>query len=97
MILIDRGVFYISRRTLRAMRKNKQLVLLGEQIRKIRESKQFSQEGFAHEVGLDRSYYGGIERGERNAAALNLIKIAITLEVEVGELFPRNSELDRVA
>lgn len=61
---------------------------LGQHIRDLRKAKGFSQEGFASEVGLDRAYYGGIERGERNVAALNLILIAKALGVEVGELFP---------
>lgn len=38
-------------------------------------------------MGLDRTYMGGIERGERNIAAINLIRIAKTLKIEVGELF----------
>lgn len=50
--------------------------------------KNLSQEAFADEVGLDRTYVGGIERGERNIATLNLIRIAIALNVEVGQLFP---------
>jgi len=33
-------------------------------------------------------YMGGIERGERNIAAINIIRIAKTLKVEVGEIFP---------
>lgn len=69
-------------------KKSTTLIKLGKQIRKIREEKGFSQEDFAHEVGLDRTYMGGIERGERNVAALNLIRIAKTLKVEVGDLFP---------
>ncbi len=44
------------------------------------------------EAELGRSYYGGVERGERNIAALNLMRIAATLEVEVGELFPKVSD-----
>ena len=64
------------------------LIALGKQIRKVRQDKGFSQEGFAIEAGLDRSYYGGVERGERNIAAINLMLIAVALEVEVGELFP---------
>lgn len=52
--------------------KNQNLIKLGLQIRKIREQKGLSQEAFAHEIGIDRSYMGGIERGERNVAALNL-------------------------
>ena len=53
----------------------------------LRKTKGFSQEGFADEAGLDRTYMGG-ERGERNLATLNLIRIAAALGVEVGELFP---------
>jgi len=37
---------------------------------------------------IDRAYYGGIERGERNVSAINLMKIAIALNAEVGNLFP---------
>lgn len=70
------------------MGKHPHLIALGRKIRELRESQGYSQEGFAAEVGLDRAYYGGIERGERNVAALNLIQIAATLGVEVGELFP---------
>jgi len=70
------------------MKKNQQLVKVGSQIRKIRESKGYSQEEFAAEAGIDRSYMGGVERGERNISALNLIRIAKALKVEVGELFP---------
>lgn len=70
------------------MQKHPQLIALGERIRELRVSRNFSQEAFAAEIGLDRSYYGGIERGERNVAALNLLRIAQTLGVPVGELFP---------
>jgi transcriptional regulator with XRE-family HTH domain len=68
--------------------KNRKLTLLGQEIRRLREEKELSQEEFAGLAGIDRAYYGGIERGERNVAALNLIKIAEALDVEVGELFP---------
>ncbi|VAW89546.1 hypothetical protein MNBD_GAMMA18-489 [hydrothermal vent metagenome] len=68
--------------------KNPNLILLGAKIRSLRESFGYSQEGFANELGFDRAYYGGIERGERNVAALNLIQIAQTLNVELEELFP---------
>ncbi len=64
------------------------LVALGQQIRKVRQERGFSQEEFANAAGLGRSYYGGVERGERNIAALNLMRIAAALQVEVGELFP---------
>lgn len=69
-------------------KKHQSLIKLGQRIRDLRKAKGFSQEGFADEVGLDRTYMGGIERGERNVATLNIIRIAKTLKVEVGELFP---------
>lgn len=68
--------------------KHPNLIKLGKHIRQLRTQLGFSQEDFAGEVGLDRSYIGGIERGERNLAALNLIRIAKALKVEVGDLFP---------
>lgn len=69
-------------------KKHPALIKLGQRIRELREEKGFSQENFAYEVGLDRTYMGGVERGERNIAALNLIRIAKTLKVEIGDLFP---------
>lgn len=76
--------------------KNKRLAALGQQIRRLRETRNISQEEFAAQAGLDRAYYGGIERGERNVATLNLIKIAVALGSEVGELFPSLSALRRL-
>jgi transcriptional regulator with XRE-family HTH domain len=75
--------------------KNPKLVLLGRQIRRLREEQGLSQEEFAGLANIDRAYYGGIERGERNLAALNIIKIAEALKVEVGKLFPTLSALRR--
>lgn len=69
-------------------KKHPALVKLGQKIRDLRKSKGFSQEDFAAEAGLDRTYMGSVERGERNLAAINLIRIAKALKVEVGELFP---------
>jgi transcriptional regulator with XRE-family HTH domain len=69
-------------------KKNSALVKVGNRIRELRKAKGFSQEAFAHEIGLDRTYMGSVERGERNIAAINLIRIAKALRVQVGELFP---------
>lgn len=73
--------------------RNDQLVAIGRHIRRLRKERGYSQEGFAAKAGLDRAYYGGVERGERNLATLNLIKIAAALGVEVGELFPSIADL----
>ncbi len=73
--------------------KHPALIKLGQKIRELRLAKGFSQESFADEVGLDRTYMGGIERGERNIAAINLIRIAKALKIEVGDLFPPSKTL----
>ncbi len=36
---------------------------------------------------LDRTYIGGIERGERNVALVNIEKIAKTLLISIAQLF----------
>jgi transcriptional regulator with XRE-family HTH domain len=77
--------------------KNKLLIPVGQRIRFHREQKGVSQEGMAELAGLDRAYYGGIERGERNVATVNIIKIACALNLEVGELFPSVASLRKVA
>ena len=64
------------------------LTQLGHNIRKIRESKGWSQEAFALEVGIHRTYYGDIERGNRNVSSLNLGRIVRLLGVEIGDIFP---------
>ena len=74
-------------------KKHPALIKLGSRIRELRKAKGFSQEDFAAEVGLDRTYMGSVERGERNIAALNLLRIAKCLKVELGDLFPPTSEL----
>ena len=58
----------------------------GQRVRELRTAKGWSQEGFAHEVGLDRTYVGGIERGERNVALRNVERLARTLGVSLSEL-----------
>jgi transcriptional regulator with XRE-family HTH domain len=70
-----------------------QLEAVGRQIRKLREDHGLSQEEFAAKAGLDRAYYGAVERGKRNLSARNLIKIAVALNVDVGALFPPISDL----
>jgi transcriptional regulator with XRE-family HTH domain len=37
--------------------------------------------------GLDRTYVGGIERGERNVALINIEKLARALKISLSELF----------
>jgi len=58
-------------------------VLFGDRLRFFRKKLGWSQEKLALEVELDRTYIGGIERGERNVALLNICKLAKTLGVSL--------------
>ena len=58
----------------------------GNRVRRLRKDCEWSQEDLAAECGLDRTYVGGIERGERNVALRNIEKIAGALEVSISEL-----------
>lgn len=59
----------------------------GERLRELRKRKNLSQESLALSCGLDRTYIGGVERGERNISLINMYKIATALSVSVRELF----------
>ena len=59
----------------------------GSSVRSLRKAKGFSQEEFALNIELDRTYMGGVERGERNLALLNIRKIAQGLGITESELF----------
>ena len=60
----------------------------GERIRDLRIQKGItSQIAFANKASLDRTYIGGVERGERNIALKNIEKIAKTLGISLEELF----------
>jgi len=61
--------------------------LFGNRVRRLRKSRGWSQEEFAHLVGLDRSYMGGVERGERNVSLENICRIATALGLSPAELF----------
>ena len=65
---------------------NPALVELGAAIRAERKAKGLSQEALAELAAIDRSYMGGIERGEHNIAIMNLIKIANALGVKTSDL-----------
>ncbi len=67
------------------MKNNFNLINLGLQIRELRKSKGLSQEQLAFKAEVDRSYIGGIERGERNVSFLTLVKIANCLECDIAK------------
>lgn len=63
------------------------LIAFGNAVRRYRKEKGFSQEAFADECAIDRSYMGGVERGERNLALVNIEKIIAALGMQPSEFF----------
>ena len=66
------------------------IVKFGNRLKDLRKAKGFSQEAFAHEIGVDRTYIGKIERAERNISLKTIGKIAKALSIEPIDLFVFN-------
>lgn len=73
--------------------KHPNLIKIGKIIRDTRKEKGYSQEAFASQAQLGRTYMGRIERGEQNMSIQTLIQIALVLGVEVSILIPKLKEL----
>jgi transcriptional regulator with XRE-family HTH domain len=58
----------------------------GARVRSHRVALGWSQERLALECGLDRTYVGSVERGERNIALDNIWRLADALGVRPGDL-----------
>ena len=53
----------------------------------MRKQLEMTQEDLAFQVGVDRSYIGFVERGEKNPTLSKLTKIAKSLKVSLSGLF----------
>jgi transcriptional regulator with XRE-family HTH domain len=62
------------------------LKALGRRIRKLRLAAGYSQETFADQCGVHRTFMGTLERGESNVSFANLVKVAETLGITLSEL-----------
>lgn len=61
-------------------------VRLGQNVRRLREAKGWSQEDYADRAGIHRTYVSDIERGKRNPTITVVEKLAEPLEVTAGSL-----------
>ena len=61
--------------------------LVGLNVRRLRVEQGISQERLAIDAGVDRSYLGGVERGEENPTVDVLDRLASILAVPVSNLF----------
>ena len=68
---------------------------LGKRIREKRKSLGWTQEELADNAGIDRSYVGGVERGERNITFNVLCQICKALRCDVAALTQGIPELPR--
>ena len=69
-------------------------VLFGRRLVELRKRVGWSQEELALESGLARSYLGGVERGQRNIAVVNICKLAASLGVQPYSLLDFEGRLD---
>lgn len=67
-----------------AKRQKKPILLaFGRKLRTLRLEAKLSQEALADVAGLDRTYIGGVERGERNISLVNLERLSVALGIPV--------------
>lgn len=62
----------------------------GAKLRKIRKERNLSQEELSKAAGLDRTFVGKIERGERSPSLQTISKLATALDINIQELFSFN-------
>ena len=62
-------------------------ISFGNRIRSLRTATGLSQEKFALQIGMDRTYYASVEAGKRNISINNIEKIAKGLNISLSELF----------
>lgn len=69
-----------------ALSRTEILKRFGENLREHRVRAGLSQEKLAAKAGIDRTYVGGAERGERNVALVNIVRLAEALDIAPAEL-----------
>ena len=74
------------------MKRSTLQVRIGNTLRKHRESKGISQEAFAEQVHMHRTYYSAIERGEKNLTLSTLYRVCDGLGAPVWEIVKDSDE-----
>ncbi|GAA4651554.1 helix-turn-helix transcriptional regulator [Kistimonas scapharcae] len=59
----------------------------GSRLRELRQEQCLTQEGLAHLAGLNRTYIGDIERGEKNITLESMDKLARALGINLRDFF----------
>ncbi|NRN81613.1 HTH-type transcriptional regulator SinR [Lactobacillus helveticus] len=72
----------------------KHKLAIGQAIRYYRKSKKWSQEYLGFKAGLDRTYIGGVERGERNITLRSLTNISDALNINLYTLLEKASNYE---
>ena len=62
------------------------VIRFGKRVRELRDSQAITQDELAHIAGMDRSYVGQIERGEKNITIKGIYKLAHALGVKASRL-----------
>lgn len=65
--------------------------IVGRNIRRLREAREWSQEELAHRSGIHRTYISDVERGNRNISVVNIHRIALALDVPAARLLERDA------
>ncbi len=68
------------------MATDERMIAFGKRVREMRKTKGISQERLAEMAGIDRSYMGNIERGEKNITLKKAYEICDALDVEIQDL-----------
>lgn len=68
------------------MTTDERMIAFGKRVREVRKGKRISQEKLAEMAGIDRSYMGNIERGEKNITLKKVYEICDALEIEIQDL-----------
>lgn len=69
-----------------SMTTDERVVAFGQRVREVRKAKGISQEKLAELAGIDRSYMGNIERGEKNASLKKVYEICDALDVKIQDI-----------